>query len=84
MQNSFVPNAKGRIVWKFPFGLTSFILGIPDLQYILEREFRLNYYGRLSIAEIRNMDVRKVEWFFNRLAKERQDENQINDGGLNG
>jgi hypothetical protein len=65
--------------------LISFILGIPGLQYILEREFLLNYYGRLSIAEIRSMDVRKIEWFYNRLAKEKQDEKQPNDnGGMNG
>ena len=45
-----------------------------SLQDILEREFLLKYYANFSITEIRNMDIRKIEWFYNRLAKEKQDE----------
>jgi hypothetical protein len=45
-----------------------------SLQEILEREFLLKYHGNFSIEEIRNMDAKKIEWFFSRLAKQKQDE----------
>lgn len=74
MPNLFVPNAERRTTYWFPFDLTIFIQGAKGLQDILEREFLLKYYANFSIMEIRNMDIRKIEWFYDRLAKEKQDE----------
>ena len=57
---------------------------VPSLQDILEREFLLSYYGNFLVEEMRNMEVRKIEWFYNRLAKQKQDERSSNGEEING
>jgi hypothetical protein len=47
---------------------------VRPLSEILEREFSLKQNGGFSIGEIRNMDVRKIMWFYERLIKQRMDQ----------
>lgn len=40
---------------------------MTPLQDLLSREFDLKWYGGFSIKEIRNMGVKAIVWFHNRL-----------------
>ena len=41
---------------------------------ILEEQFVLKYHGKLSIFEQENITAEDREWFFNRLKKEKEAE----------
>ncbi len=49
---------------------------VRPLQALLEREFNLKVYGGFLISELRSMDIRKVDWFYSRLVKKFQDEQE--------
>ena len=50
---------------------------VEPLQTILEKEFKLCYHvPGFSIADLRNMDLKKRDWFYQRLAKQFSDESE--------
>ncbi len=45
------------------------------LQILLEKEFKLCYHiPGFTITDLRNMDLRKLNWFYHRLSKQFNDE----------
>jgi len=58
--------------------LSSFIQGVRPLQLLLEKEFSLCQNG-FSLTEVRHMDIRKREWFIDRLLKMVRDEQQADE-----
>jgi len=42
----------------------------------LERDFNLCYHGNFTLDAIRKTDSRELEWFYGRLIKQIQDENE--------
>ena len=50
---------------------------VEPLQILLEKEFKLCYHvPGFSITDLRNMDIRKRDWFYHRLAKQFHDEDE--------
>ena len=49
---------------------------VSPLQEILETQFRLLYYLKMSVSDFNNMDVRDISWMCSRLAKQIKEENK--------
>jgi len=45
-----------------------------DLTSILEMQFNLMYYLRMSISDFDNQDVSDLEWLYSRLIKQKKNE----------
>jgi len=54
--------------------LTNFFHLGDNLATILEKKFSLLYHVGLSIEDYNNMDIKKVDWFYGRLIRQRNDE----------
>ena len=49
---------------------------VSPLQEILETQFNLLYYLKMSITDFNNMDLRDISWMYSRLGKQIKDENE--------
>ena len=49
---------------------------VSPLQEILETQFNLLYYLKMSITDFDNMDLRDISWMYSRLGKQIKDENE--------
>jgi len=47
---------------------------VSPLQEILETQFRLLYYLKMSVSDFDNMDIRDIDWMYSRLNKQKEDE----------
>ena len=49
---------------------------VNPLQEILETQFNLLYYLKMSVADFDNMDLRDIDWMYSRLCKQLDDEDK--------
>lgn len=47
---------------------------VKDLNSILEMQFDLLYYLRVSVTEYNEMDIQYLNWFHSRLVKQKNEE----------
>ena len=67
-----------RMKWRFRLRRTFFGLTVDYMKNVYEQFFLMKYYGGWSFIEAYNLPVGLRDWFFERLLKQKEDEQESN------
>ena len=66
----------------YPFDWTTLFKNVPSLEYIHERKFHLIYSLGMSASDCLAMSSKNLEWYYNRLVKQKRDERKAHEDAI--